>query len=51
MRGRGVQAADVGILVVSSVDGVMPQTKESIALLKNSKIPFIVAFNAFRRSK
>jgi translation initiation factor IF-2 len=43
MRGRGVQAADVGILVVSSVDGVMPQTKESIALLKNSKIPFIVA--------
>ena len=43
MRGRGVQAADVGILVVSSVDGVMPQTKESIILLKNSKIPFIVA--------
>jgi translation initiation factor IF-2 len=43
MRGRGVQAADVGILVVSSVDGVMPQTKESINLLKNSKIPFIVA--------
>jgi translation initiation factor IF-2 len=43
MRGRGVQAADIGILVVSSVDGVMPQTKESIALLKNSKIPYIVA--------
>jgi len=43
MRGRGVQAADVGILVISSVDGVMPQTKESITLLKNSKIPFIVA--------
>jgi len=43
MRGRGVQAADVGILVVSSVDGVMPQTKESIELLKNSKIPYVVA--------
>jgi translation initiation factor IF-2 len=42
MRGRGVQAADVGLLVVSSVDGVMPQTVESINLLKNSKIPFIV---------
>ncbi len=41
MRGRGVQAADVGILVVSSVDGVMPQTVESIQLLKESKIPFI----------
>ena len=41
MRGRGVQAADVGLLVISSVDGVMPQTKESIQLLKNSKIPYI----------
>ena len=42
MRGRGVQAADIGLLVVSSVDGVMPQTKESIELLKASKVPFIV---------
>jgi translation initiation factor IF-2 len=42
MRGRGVAAADIGLLIVSSVDGVMPQTKESIKLLKNSKIPFIV---------
>ena len=42
MRGRGVQAADIGLLIVSSVDGVMPQTKESIQLLKASKIPFIV---------
>ena len=41
MRGRGVQAADIGLLVVSSTDGVMPQTKESIKLLKDSKIPFI----------
>lgn len=41
MRGRGLQAADIGLLVVSSVDGVMPQTKESINLLKNTKIPFI----------
>ncbi len=42
MRGRGVQAADIGILVISAVDGVMPQTKESIALLKSSGIPYIV---------
>ena len=44
MRTRGVAAADIGLLIVSSVDGVMPQTKESIHLLKNSKIPFIVVF-------
>ncbi|MBI3070217.1 MAG: GTP-binding protein [Candidatus Levybacteria bacterium] len=42
MRSRGAQVADIGLLVVSSVDGVMPQTKESITLLLDSKIPFIV---------
>ncbi len=44
MRARGAQAADIGILVVSSVDGVMPQTKESIVALKKAEIPLIVAF-------
>lgn len=43
MRGRGAQAADIGILVVSAVDGVMPQTKESIKLLQKEAVPFIVA--------
>ena len=42
MRGRGAQAADIGLLIVSAVDGVMPQTKESISLLKASKVPYIV---------
>jgi len=42
MRGRGTQAADIGLLVVSSIDGVMPQTKESINILKKAQIPFIV---------
>ena len=42
MRGRGTQAADMGLLVVSLVDGVMPQTKESIEILKKTQIPFIV---------
>lgn len=42
MRSRGAQAADIGLLIVSSVDGVMPQTRESIQLLKEAEIPFIV---------
>jgi len=42
MRGRGTQAADMALLIVSSVDGVMPQTKESIEILKKAQIPFIV---------
>ncbi|HEV2339615.1 MAG TPA: translation initiation factor IF-2 [Patescibacteria group bacterium] len=43
MRSRGAQVADVAILVISAVDGIMPQTKESIQLIKNAGIPFIVA--------
>lgn len=42
MRSRGSQAADIGLLIVSAVDGVMPQTKESIQLLQQAKVPFIV---------
>lgn len=41
MRARGFQAADIVLLVVSSSDGIMPQTRESIELLKSSKTPFI----------
>lgn len=44
MRSRGARVADVAILVVSAVDGVMPQTKESIQLILAAKIPYIVAF-------
>lgn len=44
IRSRGAQVADIGLLVVSSADGVMPQTKESIKLLLDAKIPFIVVF-------
>lgn len=42
MRSRGAQAADICLLIVSAVDGIMPQTRESINLLKDSKLPFIV---------
>jgi translation initiation factor IF-2 len=42
MRSRGAQAADLSLLVVSSVDGVKPQTRESIQALRDAKTPFIV---------
>lgn len=42
MRSRGALAADIGLLIVSAVDGVMPQTRESINVLKQSGIPVIV---------
>lgn len=42
MRSRGAKVADISLLIVSAVDGVMPQTKESIEVLKGSGIPYIV---------
>lgn len=45
MRARGGQASDIAILVVAADDGVMPQTKESIAHIKAANIPFLVAIN------
>lgn len=44
MRGYGVSAADIALLIVATDDGVMPQTKESIKLLQESQLPFIVVF-------
>ncbi len=42
MRSRGAKVCDIALLVVSAVDGVMPQTKESIEILRESQTPFIV---------
>ena len=45
MRSRGAHVADLAILVVAADDGVKPQTKESIQILKSSETPFVVAIN------
>src|ERR1700690_1403053 len=43
MRSRGLEVADVAILVVSAEEGVKPQTLEALRLIQEVKIPFIVA--------
>lgn len=45
LRKRGGALADLAILVIDINEGVMPQTIESIEILKANKIPFIVALN------
>jgi translation initiation factor IF-2 len=43
MRGRGAKVADIAILVVAQDDGVQPQTKEAIQIIRTASIPFVVA--------
>jgi translation initiation factor IF-2 len=45
MRTRGAKVADLAVLVVAADDGVKPQTKESIKILRETKTPFIVVIN------
>ena len=45
MRARGGALADIAILVIDINDGLMPQTIESINILKKFKSPFIIVAN------
>lgn len=45
MRARGANITDIVILVVSAVEGVMPQTKEAIDHARAANVPIIVAVN------
>lgn len=42
MRSFGVSASDIALLIVAADDGVMPQTRDSIKVIKDAGIPFIV---------
>jgi translation initiation factor 5B len=45
LRKRGGSIADLAILVVDATQGLQPQTKEAIDILRANKVPFIIAMN------
>ena len=45
MRSRGGQVADLAVLVIAADDKVQPQTLESIKVIQESNLPFVVALN------
>lgn len=49
LRKKGIQLADIAIVVIDIVHGLEPQTKESIRLLLELNVPFIFALNKVDR--
>jgi translation initiation factor IF-2 len=45
MRTRGAVSTDIVILIVDSCEGVLEQTKESLRIIRQARVPFIVALN------
>ena len=45
LRARGGSAADIAILVIDVNRGFQPQTNESLTILQNRRVPFVVALN------
>ncbi len=51
IRQRGVRAADIAVLMIAADDGVKPQTVEAIKIIKEIKVPVVVAINKIDKAE
>lgn len=45
MRSRGAAVTDIAVIVIDGIDGVMPQTLESLHHCQKAEVPFLIAVN------
>jgi len=48
-RKKGSALCDIAIVVIDLLEGVLPQTKEVLSMLKENKIPFVIALTKMDR--
>ncbi|OGZ94943.1 MAG: translation initiation factor IF-2 [Candidatus Sungbacteria bacterium RIFCSPHIGHO2_01_FULL_50_25] len=49
LRSRGARVADIAVVVIAAEEGIKPQTKEVLDLVRGSEIPFVIAINKIDR--
>ena len=49
LRSRGTKLCDIAFIIIDLMHGIEPQTIESINILKENEIPFIIALNKVDR--
>ncbi len=49
LRKRGGSVADIAVVVIDINEGLMPQTIESIEILRHYRVPFVIAANKIDR--
>lgn len=45
LRSRGARVADIAVLVIAAEEGMKPQTKEALDIIRSTGLPFVVAIN------